>query len=188
MSLKNEDVVAAVRKYPVLFGCGILTVALLVAMYFRTDALPAANTRLEEVTALGERLQANLVNSAQLEDQRAALAQANAQIAARLIRASELAKNQEYFYRLEAETGTKYADLRQLAPVPTAKGSTSGRVVVPYQLAVTGNYTQLLTYLRRIEGGSHFTRIVSATLNRDSNDITNPVLVLNLNLELLGLP
>jgi Tfp pilus assembly protein PilO len=188
MSLKNENVVAAVKKYPILFASGLVSVAILLAMYFRTGELPAASAKLDEVTTLGERLKLNLVNSAQLEEQRAALAAANERVATRLIRASELAKNQQYFYRLEAETGTKYNDLRQLPPTPTAKGGGNSYVAVPYQVAVVGNYTQLLTYLRRIEGGIHFPRITGATLTREGADINNPVLVLNLNLELLGLP
>lgn len=188
MSLKNEDVIAAFKKYPILFACGFISVAILVAMYFRTGELPTATAKLEEVTTLGERLKLNLVNSAQLEEQRAALAAANERVAARLVRASELAKNQQYFYRLEAETGTKFNDLRQLPPTPAARGGNHSYVAVPYQVAVVGNYTQLLTFLRRVEGGIHYPRIAGATLTRESADINSPVLVLNLNLELLGLP
>jgi Tfp pilus assembly protein PilO len=188
MSLKNEDVVAAVKKYPILVASGILSVAILLGMYFRAGELPAATAKLDEVTTLGERLKLNVVNSAQLEEQRAALAAANERVTTRLVRASELAKNQQYFYRLEAETGTKYNDLRQLPPGPTVKGGGNSYVAVPYQLAVVGNYTQLLTFVRRIEGGIHYPRITGATLTRESSDINSPALVLNLNLELLGLP
>ena len=188
MSIKNEDVVSALKKYPVIFACGLLSVAILLAIYYRGDVVPAATTELETKTVLSDRLKANLVNSAQLAEQRDALVAANAAIAARLIRASELAKNQQYFYRLEAETGTKYKDLKQLPPTPTIKGGGNAYVAVPYSLVVEGGYSQLLNFMRRLEGGAPFCRVSSVNLTRETSELSNPLLVLTLSIELLGQP
>lgn len=187
MSLKTQDLVAAVKKYPVIFASVALTVGLTLSIVYRQDGLPAANALLEERTKVGNRLRLNVVNSAQLVEQRQALVNANAAVAARLIRPAELANNQQFFYRIESETGTRYKDLKQLPPVAAVKGSPT-YVAVPYNLIVEGNYGQILSYLRRLENSAPFCRVSSATLSRDSNDINEPLLTLTLAIELLGQP
>lgn len=187
MSLKTQDLVAAVKKYPVIFASVALIVGLTLSIVYRQDGLPAANARLEERTKVGNRLRLNVVNSAQLVEQRQALVNANAAVAARLIRAAELANNQQFFYRIEAETGTRYKDLKQLPPVAAVKGS-STYVAVPYNLIVEGNYGQLLRFLRRLENSAPFCRVSSATLSREASDINEPMLTLTLGIELLGQP
>ncbi|MBL9208523.1 MAG: hypothetical protein JNN01_25800 [Opitutaceae bacterium] len=188
MSIKNEDVVSALKKYPLIFTCALVSAITMVAIYYRRDEMPVATAALDEKSSLSERLKLNIVNSAQLAEQRDALIAANAAVAARLIKASELAKNQQYFYRLEAETGTKYKDLKQLPPTPSIKGGSNAYVAVPYTLVVEGGYSQLLSFMRRLENGSPFCHVSSANLARETSDISNQLLVLNLSIELLGQP
>jgi hypothetical protein len=188
MSIKNEDVVSALKKYPIIFTCALVSAVTIAAIVYRRDELPVAAAALEEKMSQSERLKLNLVNSAQLAEQRDALIAANAAVAKRLIKASELAKNQQYFYRLEAETGTKYKDLKQLPPTPTTKGGGNAYVAVPYLIVVEGGYSQLLSFMRRLESGGPFCHVSGANLARESSEITNQLLVLTLNLELLGQP
>ena len=187
MSLKTEDLVAGIKKYPIIVVSVALSVGLVLSRLYRQDGLPVATTLLEERTTVGNRLKLNVVNSAQLAEQRAAVVAANAAVSARLIRPAELANNQQFFYRIESETGTRYKDLKQLPPVPAVKGSTT-YVAVPYNLIVEGNYGQLLSYLRRLENSAPFCRVSSATLSRESNDINDPMVNLTLTIELLGQP
>jgi hypothetical protein len=118
MSLKTADLVAGIKKYPIIVVSVALSVGLVLSRLYRQDGLPAATTLLEERTTVGNRLKLNVVNSAQLAEQRAAVVAANAAVSARLIRPAELANNQQFFYRIESETGTRYKDLKQLPPVP----------------------------------------------------------------------
>jgi hypothetical protein len=183
--MTNQELLAVLKKNPVSVGCGVLTVLLGVGIYFRSDRLPEVTAELEQKSAEGQRLAANLQNSAQLTEQYAAIAQAGKEIESRLIKASELAKNLGYFYKLEADTATKLIELRPL-PLAPVKGAKSTYVPVIYSVAVQGDYTQLLEFLRRLEHGAHYCRIVVSAISGTSNE--RGPLRLSLTVELLGQP
>lgn len=176
------------KKHPLSISCALLSLILAVVIVFRRGSLPSASSELEAKQSQGERLKTNVTNAQHLTEQIDTLTVANAKIASRLVRPSELAKNQQYFYRLEAETGTKYSELRPPSTGSGVKGTMTNFVAVPYAVTVEGTYDQLLTYIRRLESGAAYCRIVSANFSRTGNDITSQNLVLALNLELLGLP
>lgn len=185
---KEKPSLSVLKKHPLSIGCACLSVLLIAAIFYRREEVPTVSAAVEERTAKGERLSANITNSAHLTEQREALVQANAAVAGRLVKATELAKNLQYFYRLEAETGTKYTDLRQLPTAAKLAPGTSYQPV-PFALTVEGNYFQLVTFLRRLENGVYFCRILNSTLGRTGSDtLSNQQLTLNLNLELLGQP
>lgn len=186
---KDKPSLSFLKKQPITLGCALLSVILIGGIVYRRDAVPAAAAEVEDRTTKGERLSANLTNSAHLTEQREALVQANAAVSGRLVRAGELSKNLQYFYRLEAETGTKYTDLKQLPTAAKLAPGTSYQPV-PYSVTVEGNYFQLVTFLRRLENGVHFCRVMNSTLSRAGNSelLQNQQLTLNLNLELLGQP
>ena len=123
--ITNQQLLAAVKAQPIGFGCGALAVVLGLAIYFRGGLLPEAEGLLDQNATLGERIDANLKNGVQLTEQLAAITAARKQIEARLVRPDELAKNQQFFYKLEAETGIKLIDLRQ-NQVPAAKPGARG--------------------------------------------------------------
>lgn len=186
MSLTGQDLVALLKKHPVGFGCGLIALALAVGTYYRYEEVPAAEALLEQRTGEGERLKTNIKHSLLLKEQYDALAAANREVGVRAVRLGALATNLQYFYRIEAETGAKLVDLRQLAPAPV-KGPAPKYLRIPYSLSVQGDYAKVLTFLRRLETGTHFCRINSATFapvtNGEPNDVT-----LVLSIELLGLP
>lgn len=186
---KDKTSPGFLKKHPLSVGCALLSVLLIAGIIYRRDAMPATVTDLEEKTAKGERLTANLTNANQLVEQRDAMAKVNALVAGRLVKASELAKNLQYFYRMEAETATKFIELRQQAS-PTSVKPGNAYLSVPYTMTVEGSYLQLVTLLRRLENGVHFCRILNATITRGAGDPASTVspLTLTMNLELLGQP
>ena len=152
---------------------------------------PQAETRLEQKASLGERIDANLKNGVQLGEQTAALAAARQQIEARLIHPDELAKNLQFFYKLEADTGTKLIDLRQNAnQAKVGPEGKTGYIGVGYALTVRGDYVRLLDFLHRLESRQRFCRIMTASVavNGSSPSERANELTLNLALELLGQP
>jgi hypothetical protein len=186
--ISNEQLFAFVRKNPVTLGCAVLALGLGVAIYLRGQDLPAAESELEQKSTEGRRLALNLKNSAQLNEQVAAMTAALAAIEPRLVHADELANNLQYFYKLESETGTKLADLRQLAASRPKAGKPAGPFApVAFSASVQGEYAAVLDFLRRLENGVHYARVNSATITLTSPDRTGP-LMLQLELELLGLP
>jgi len=184
--MTNQELVAVLKKNPVSVGCAVLTLLLGVGIYFRSDSLPVAAADLEQKSTEGQRLAANLQNASQLTEQYATIAQAGREIDARLVHASDLAKNLQYFYKFEAETGTKLIELRQLPLTPVKGAAKTTFAPVGYSIGVQGDYTQLMEFLRRLEHGAHYCRIVVSGIAGTGNE--RGPLRLSLTLELLGQP
>ena len=185
-----ERLVATLKANPISVACGALALALGVGIYFRSDKVPESETILDQKATLGERIDANLKNGVQLSEQFATLVAARQQIESRLVHPDELAKNLQFFYKLEADTGTKLIDLRQNIVQPLKPGTKlkTFYISVGYAVVVRGDYARLIDFLRRLESGQRFCRVVSATVavtGSSEKDRANE-LTLNLGLELLG--
>lgn len=184
--MTNEEVIAFVRKNPVSIGCGVLSLVLAGLSYWRSGQVPDSEAELTQKSGEGERYAANLKNANLLKEQHEALVAANKAIDARIIRASQLGKNLQYFYKLESETGVKLTtDPRQSQP-SAKKEAKAAYIFVPYTLSVQGDLSQLLNFIRRLENGTHFCRILTITLSAAGD--RNAPLTLSVSLELLGLP
>ena len=189
MAISHEQVIAFIKKNPIGIGCGALCLALAAVMYYRSDLVPASEAELEQQSAEAERLAGNLKNAAQLQEQLDAMIAAGKQVEARLVQPGDLAKNQQYFYKLEADTGTKI-DCHQ-GTLPAAKDRKTLYLSIPYTMTVQGDYAQILNLLRRLESGAHYCRELNATLTSGgtgAGEGTDSALTLTLNLELLGQP
>ncbi|HVU26078.1 MAG TPA: hypothetical protein VHE13_18245 [Opitutus sp.] len=186
-AITGKQVVALLKKNPVSVSCAVLSLALGAGIYFRGDGMPVAEEQLNKLSDEGGRLATNIKYSAQLNEQLATLLEAEKAIDTRVVRASELAKNLQYFYKLESDTGTKISDLHQDSVVPK-KGAKDNFTSIGFGFTVEGEYPALLDFLRRLEHGAHFCRIVTANVGV-SSDLERPKpLKLNLTLELLGQP
>lgn len=186
MSATFAKLVPAIKKHPLGFACLVLSLGLTVAIVLRFDRITVATAELEEKTAEGERLKANITHSSQLAEQVAELEAATARIQERLVKPSELAKNLQYFYRLESETGVKYNDLKQGSTISPAVKGKNEYVTVPFTVTLDGGFAQAITYLKRVESGSLFCRINSATINRLGLDVGGQQVNINLSLDVLG--
>ncbi|MEO7600309.1 MAG: hypothetical protein ABIV50_15350 [Opitutus sp.] len=153
-----------------------------VGIYLVNGKIEETQTLLTQKSAEAERLAANVRDGAQLPEQVNALTAAGAKIQARMIKASQLANNLQYFYRLENESGVELLDVRQ-----TTSGTKNAAGGVGFAVSVKGDYPTLLGYLRRLEGGPNYCRIVSTSIAAPTPDRSG-LLTLSLNLELLGQP
>jgi hypothetical protein len=189
--ISNEQVTTFVKDNPVAVACAALAIVLGVGIYFRGNNIPEAERLLDEKSSLGQRIDANIKNGVQLPEQLAAITAARQEIEERLVHPDELAKNQQYFYKLEADTGIKLVDLRQ-NPMPkiVAKGPKMNYVPVGYSVVVRGDYAKLLDFLRRLESGQRFCRVATANLNLGGASDKDRAgdLTVSLGLELLGQP
>jgi Tfp pilus assembly protein PilO len=192
MSLQNQDVINALKKYPLRFACGVIVLVVAVAMYLRSGGIAEMEQLLEQRTQEGTRQQANISNGLMLSDHLAATTQANQVIAVRAIEPRALADNLQYFYQLEASLGVKLIDLRQ-GPPSTALADRS-YVTVPFTVALDGTYPQILQFLRVLESGELYLRFTQVTItpqrdgSRGSGRGSEPLLTLSLNLDVLGRP
>jgi hypothetical protein len=187
-----EPLVATLKANPISVACGALTLTLAIGIYLRSGRVPEAEALLDQKATLGERIDANLKNGVQLADQYAALAGSRKEIEARLIHADEIAKNLQFFYKLEAETGVKLVDLRQGGTGSGAKPAKAKSFYrsVGYNVAVRGDYVHILDFIRRLESGQRFCRVMTASVGvgSGSEKERNSELTINLSLELLGEP
>lgn len=201
MAISNEQLLAAIKKNPIVTACVVVVLGVVAGIYFRGDLKPQAEVELEELSKQSRRMSANIKNSSLLDEHLGALTNHAAEIDRRLISSGALAVNLQYFYELEAATGTKLVDLRQIA---TGNGRVREREQVKqgagayepvgFAVALIGTYPQLVDFLQRLEGGEHFCRIQSASFTPAASENSGPTLgrpdtlTLVLDLELLGQP
>ena len=186
--MTNAELISLLKKNPVAVGCGVLSLALAAGIYFRGGAVPAADGELAQKSDEGTRLAANLQNAAQLKEQVDTLAACEKEVDARLVHGSQTLTNYQYFYKLESETGAKMTVIAQSPvggpPKGAAKTLFGG---VPFSITVQGTMTQMIDYLRRLENGARYCRVMSVTCGVPGND-RGGFVTLSLNLELLGQP
>lgn len=180
------DLTALIRKQPIGFVCGLLSLGCVVALYLRSDLIPKSQTLYDETAKQVARMQANLRNAANLPEQLAEAQALGKELESRLMRAGQLASNLQYFYKLEAENEVKLLDLRQGT---VGKGAGKTYVGVPYSLAVQGTYKQVTQFITRLRTGRHFCRFTSASLSKQSGGAPGTDLMsVAVNIELFGTP
>lgn len=185
--MTSADLAALIRKNPVTSACALLCLLLGLSYYFRSGLVEETEAELAQRTAEAERYSLNGKNAIQLKEQLEALTAANKEVDARIVRAGQLGLNHQYFYKLFGETGVKQIDLRQTGLAAVAKGAKNVFVPVGFSVSVQGDYSQILRFLRHLESGAKYCRVLSATCNSPAGDRGGP-LTLSLNLELLGQP
>ena len=186
--MTTPDLTGLLKKNLIGFGGGLLSVILGVMIYLRSENAGENQSLLQQTTAEGEKILATVKNGASLNEQLHALTAAAHELDQHCLHAGELAKNLQYFYRLEAETGVKLTDIHQggIAPQPKT-GPKRLFTPIPYTLTVQGSYRQVIDLLGHLETGTHFFRFNSFVCSRAAEAQTD-TLALNLSFELLGLP
>jgi hypothetical protein len=186
--MSNEELIALIKKNPISVGCGVLSLLLFGGWYYRSGEVPSVEQQVKEKSEESQKYALNLTNAAQLQEQFDTLVAANKEVDNRLLRASQLGKNLQYFYKLETESGAKLITDPRQAPIP-APAKTGAKTVyssVPFSVSVQGDLGQVLGFLRRLESGAHYCRVVSATCTVPQE--RSLPLTLTVSLELLGLP
>lgn len=186
MSITGKSIVSYSKKHPVGVASLALCVALLGLLYYRSSAASELQVRLDDVTAVGERLKANISNSAQLNNQLKLVDEAVASISERTVRPDELAQNLQYFYKLENDTHVELIELRQLSPVypPGQNNPRPMFISQPFSVGVAGSFSSVMKFLRSLENGEHFCRVNSASFRPAGADRVT----LSLAIELLAAP
>lgn len=176
--MTTSELIGKVKKNPTVTICAVLAVALAVGIYLRLDAIPTANQKLDEASSQARRYALNISNASQLKEQLEALKEANKVIESRLLHPSDIGINQQYFYKLESDSGIKLTDLRQ-GGTGAAKGA---YVPITFNISLQGDFASDLKFLRALEDGTHYVRVLAASA---SGPRSGPVSV-NLTLEILG--
>ncbi len=134
-------------------------------------------------------------NSVNLETHLETAKSISQDVGERLIRPSELAKNYQYFYRLENSTGVRILTLQQQpsVPPPLARGTRKVEEAKPlfskigYTMSATGSFHQMLAFLHSIENGPHFYHLKDFSFQR-SSELESRDIAITMNFDLLGTP
>ena len=187
-----KSLVVQIKKNIVSSICAGLSVLLLGVYLFRRGGVSEFQSLIEAKTSESGALKTNVLNSASLKDHLEKLKSANQRVTGRLVKGGDLAKNQQYFYKMEADSGVKLMDLRPAAASAAPKTPVKSEYsLVSYVCTVQGTYQQLLVFLGKLEGGEHFSRILSASVSlvsggAESANSSDPALTLMLSIEFLG--
>jgi hypothetical protein len=182
--MTGADITALIKKHPIGIGCGVLSLLLAAGIYYRSGEGPDAEDKLTQMTDEGERYAANLKNATQLKEQFEALVVANKEIDRRLFHAGQNLTNYQYFYQLQSESGVKLTVLNQNTAAAVKPSGKNAFTPIGFSVTVQGSLAQLLDFLRRLESGAHYCRVLTATCASSPTGS----LTLTLSLEVLGLP
>lgn len=188
--MTTADLIAKIKKQPVGFACGIVCLLCLGWLYYRSGAIDQRQQEYDAKAAEAATMISNVSLSKSLPTEVAELQAATKELESRLVRAGQLALNQQYFYRLEAETDVKLLDVRPNTP-PKPKANYVG---IPYNVNVQGSYKNVMNFLQRLENGRAFCRIYIANFTKAAGSSeggapsASTTVTLALTLDLLGQP
>jgi len=194
MSAKNKPQLSFFKTRPVLVYSLILTMVFAGLGVFRSMHVTNVSAEVATQDAEGARLRENVRDSAKLPGQLEELTNVNAAIRSRLVDPNDLAGNQQYCYKFETESGVRLVDLRRISNNQISAGTNAKPGIyssLTYAMSVQGTYEQVLAYLRKLESGPRFCRILDGNLvlqnNQNSNDNPRPLLMLSLTVEFLAM-
>ena len=188
--MTGADLLSIIRKHPLGFGSLLVSILCGLVLYFRSSNLDAAAALSDQKSAEAGSINQNLTNSANLKEQAEALLSITKDMDARIVRASQLADNLQYFYQLESATGVKILDVRQGMLATNVKGPKAIYSGVPFVVSVQGDFGQVMSFVRRLENGRHFCRFSSVNVAPSGGGAAadTGLLTVSTNIELLGLP
>jgi hypothetical protein len=100
--MTSADLIAKIKKQPVGFVCGLICLLCAGWLYYRNGALEERQKKYDDEAAAAATMISNVSLSKSLPAEVAELQAATKELEGRLVRAGQLALNQQYFYRLEA--------------------------------------------------------------------------------------
>lgn len=191
MSLQTKDIAPLLKKSPLVTGCGLLVLILLVFSYFRMGSMDELQSVIDEKSRALRVLDQNVKNSAQLEVHINELRSLNALLRKGALREGDLVGNQQFFLRLEDELGIKITDYRSTpsspAPGAAAGGAQAGTgsgpfVTLRFSLSASGSYTQLMNFTKGFEAHPTLCSVVNASYSEIEGELKS----LNITVDVLG--
>lgn len=180
-----------IQKNPLKSAALLLSLGLIGFGVYRHFDLPAIEEEQERLSRQATLSRGNVMNSSTLNEQLETLRTANKSVAERLAKASDLAGNTQYFYRIENETGVREISLSPVAAKGGKNAAPKGHYqTVTFSLVVEGKFNQVVNLMDRLEGGAWFGRIASLTLRHTTNADTraDPQLTATITVDLLASP
>ncbi|HCR31336.1 MAG TPA: hypothetical protein DIV79_15120 [Opitutae bacterium] len=163
-----QGIAAFVRKNLVIAISAIVIVGSMTLYLIHKDKKSLLDSEIDQVNNRISSMLKNIKNSKGLEEDIESIEGKIEQLNERMFQAQELATNYNYFFNLEDETGVKVSDLKQVGIAEEEVDPKKRRMPKPvvnsyekirYHLKASGNYTEVVNFLRKLEGGPSFYRL-----------------------------
>lgn len=165
MNAAVEKILVWVKKNPLLAVCSAGVLVASGIIFMRSGIVPEREAELEELKTNLAKLERNIANAAQLEAQVSQLRKINEEIKLSALVAGELARNQQYFFKLEADNNVKLLDVQQQGRPAPGRGPAPTYFPLGFSVNASGGYDNLLQLIRQTEKTFVGARIASAIIS-----------------------
>lgn len=182
----SAQLLVFLRRYPFAIICSVLAVLLWVGNYFiwtRYKELSAGHQTLQRS---GEDMLQALTGHSRISSELGSVKEALAFINSHLIHEGDLPENLGYFYQIETVSRIRLQSLNQLSSAPPPPDQPFK--TVPFTVQTTGSYRQVLRFLRELEAGPRLYKVQNYSLTQDLAGGENPLITLNLTIDVLAHP
>jgi len=183
------------KRYPIAISAGGAFIIFAALAFIRSGSVDDLRSELSSRESEAARLADNVHNGQRLPAQLDEMEGLTRQISDRLSVPTDVAGNQQYFYKLEADSGVKLADLHQMPTgAKSAKTKYTQYSVVSYSTTVLGDFAHLVSFLRSLESGQKLSAVTGADImlspTTKTQDDPGPsaLLQMNLSVQLLATP
>ena len=158
------------------------------------DKKSLIDSEIEQVNIRISSMLKNIKNSKGMEEDIEAIEEKVEKLNARMFQSQELATNYNYFFKLEDETGIKVSDLKQVGIAEEELDPRKKKMPKPiidsyekirYHLKASGEFGEIVNFLRKLEGGPSFYRLEEFRLAKSETGKTE-ILSLDLAFLMLG--
>ena len=189
-----EGMVKCFRKSLVI-AISLFVIAGSMTVYLiHKDKKSLIDSEIEQVNIRISSMLKNIKNSKGMEEDIEAIEEKVEKLNARMFQSQELATNYNYFFNLEDETGIKVSDLKQVGIAEEELDPRKKKMPKPiidsyekirYHLKASGEFGEIVNFLRKLEGGPSFYRLEEFRLAKSETGKTE-ILSLDLAFLMLG--
>lgn len=131
----------------------------------------------------------NVNNSFEIEKNISEIKALDAEIRSRMLKPTDRTENFRYLFALEADTGVKIENPRQVqeVPFPDENAKDSEVVITHFKIDATGSYSQILKFIYQLQVGKFLGRITDLTIS-NSKLIDPSILNVSLEIAFFGFP
>jgi Tfp pilus assembly protein PilO len=176
--------IALARRNPVTVLCAAICILCGCICWYIFGNMKWLEIERGQVTQDSDLALATMISGPSVRQERTAAMEVTRRIEQNLVVVDNLAENLWYFYKIEQQTKVRIAELRPENPI--LSDSKSPFMRVPFSIRVTGTYEQTAAFLYAIETGPRLAYIPSLMYRRVELETANPMVILEMNVQLLG--
>lgn len=189
------NLIGYLKKNYVIAISGFVVLACAAVHFVRGEQITRLAAEYDDLSVKRSRILKNLKNASDLEADLKELHEYKAEIDKRLFLPEDLAANQRYFYQIESAAGVHLTNIQQIIkPLPTGKRNKKARMLaqrsvyqeIIYDMGIQGTYTNVLKFLRAIEGGNAFAVLDGFSLVSAKGASEEPEVSMRVTINVLG--